>query len=293
MKKIIGLLLSFLLSPNWVSANCNDHHGLDWLVGDWIKQTKNGAIVESWARKNDSSSSSINLSGIGYSLDYSLDHENKKVINEELRIIEMAGEVFLIAKPNQNPVPVAFKLVACNTREARFENEQHDFPQKLEYKREGDKLKINVTGEKQRGFSLELVRRTAKEESNPSRLSLVESYVEAFNARNIEKMLSMVTDDVHWMSIIKVKTAVETSSKQALGAVLKDYFVQVPSVKSQWIKANTFGNWAFGVEQVSWQSSQSTSGQKEVQTITQCSLSVYQFEGQLIKRVWYFPSESC
>ncbi|MCW8875731.1 MAG: nuclear transport factor 2 family protein [Kangiellaceae bacterium] len=303
MKKTIFLLILFLQIPDQVSANCNRLDDLGWLLGDWLKQTKNGAIVESWRKRGGSGvsgieMSSIETSGIEFSgIGYSLDHDNKKVINEELRIVEMGGEVFLIAKPDQNPVPVAFKLVACNKSEVKFENKLHDFPQNLEYRREGSKLKIKVSGEKQPGFSLELLKQPSTKVTNLDRLSLVEEYIEAFNARDIQQMLSRVTDDIHWMSIMETKAAVETSTKQALAVALKDYFVQVPSVKTKWIKTNTFGSWAFGVEQVTWLSSKSASGQSGdqngMQMKIQCSLSVYQFEGQLIKSVWYYPAQKC
>ena len=299
MKKNIGLLILFLQIPNQVSANCNQLGGLNWLLGDWLKQTKNGAIAESWRKQEHSGFleaelsstelSSAELAGIGYSLN----SDNEKVINEELRIIDMGGELFLIAKPNQNPVPVAFKLVACEKNEARFENKLHDFPQILEYKREGDRLKIDVSGDKQPGFSLVLLKQPSIKVDEQDRLSLVERYISAFNDKNIEQMLSLVTDDIHWMSIIETKAVVETSTKQALAAALKSYFTQVPSVKSKWIKSNAFGSWVFGVEQVSWLSAKNTGSQNDGQTKIQCSLSVYQFEDQLIKSVWYYPAQKC
>lgn len=295
MKKITCLLVFLLQIPNLANASCNKPEALDWLIGDWLKPSKNGAIVERWRKRDISGGSGVGFSGIEYSgVGYSLGSDNKKVINETLRIVDMGGEIFLIAKPNQNPVPVAFKLVECNQNEAKFENKQHDFPQKLEYLREGNKLKVNVSADKQTGFSLEYVRQSSSEVNIQDRLSLVEEYIQAFNDRELEKMLSLVTEDIHWMSIMGTKTSVETETKQALGEALKNYFVQVPSVQSKWIKSNALGDWVFGIEQVSWLSRKKGASKSDKQTLkVQCSLSVYQFDGQLIKSVWYYPSQDC
>jgi hypothetical protein len=52
-----------------------------------------------------------------------------------LLLAEMAGDVYYIAKVKSNPYPVPFKLVDSSAQHAVFENPDHDFPKRLEYRR--------------------------------------------------------------------------------------------------------------------------------------------------------------
>ena len=77
---------------------------------------------------------------------------------EALALIAMGNDVFYLARPPQNSGPVAFRLTEASDEHAVFENPAHDFPQKLHYRRNGDVLRIEVSGETGQDFTLELQR---------------------------------------------------------------------------------------------------------------------------------------
>lgn len=63
-------------------------------------------------------------------------------------IVELHGELFYIAFPEQNQYPVAFKLVSNTDGKLIFENPTHDFPQRIVYHPQGDgSLLVHIEGE--------------------------------------------------------------------------------------------------------------------------------------------------
>lgn len=64
---------------------------------------------------------------------------------EQTRIEAIDGWPFFVAMPNGAP-PVRFRLVEDDTPNvAAFENPDHDFPKRVEYRREGDMLHARVS----------------------------------------------------------------------------------------------------------------------------------------------------
>ena len=112
---------------------------------------------------------------------------------------------------------------------------------------------------------------------------IVHSYVAAFNAHDTEAMLKMVTDDVQWLNIDGEKITRETNSKEALRSGMAGYFKSCQSCKSR--LAHVFSTGA-RVSALEIASSETSKGVREQQ-----SVSVYEFSGSLIKRVYYFPVE--
>ena len=65
---------------------------------------------------------------------------------EFIRIVQEAnGEIFLVAAPSGQP-SARFKLMNVANNEARFENPEHDFPQRIIYQRDGDSLVGRIEG---------------------------------------------------------------------------------------------------------------------------------------------------
>jgi hypothetical protein len=116
-----------------------------------------------------------------------------------------------------------------------------------------------------------------------SHADFVRTYILAFNERQIDTMLQMVTDDVQWISVTGDKLTVETQGKEQLGESLAAYFKSTPSAKSEleWVQATSAR--VAALERASWQAK---SGPK-----SQSSLCVYEFRDGLIARVYYYPVE--
>lgn len=66
----------------------------------------------------------------------------------------------------------------------------------------------------------------------------VRDYVSAFNKREIDTMLSMVSDDIQWLNVAGDKITVETQGKAKLRENLAAYFKSRPSARSEleWVR---------------------------------------------------------
>ncbi len=111
----------------------------------------------------------------------------------------------------------------------------------------------------------------------------VRDYVSAFNKQDIDTMLSMVSDDIQWLNVAGDKITVETQGKAKLRESLAAYFEATPGVKSEleWVRVTT--SRVAALERAAWPAK---SGPK-----SQASLSVYEFRGGLISKVYYYPAE--
>ena len=112
---------------------------------------------------------------------------------------------------------------------------------------------------------------------------IVYSYIAAFNARDIDAMLEMVTDDVQWLSISGDKITVEAKSKEVLRTTMVEYFKSCASCRSRLLHTFSSNNRVSALEVAIFQTSKGVQEQR--------SVSLYEFSNGLIKRVYYFPAE--
>jgi hypothetical protein len=74
--------------------------------------------------------------------------------------VQPDGVVAFIAQPSGRP-PTAFPLLRAGEREAVFENPQHDFPRRVMYARQGERLQARIEGTRNgvaRGIDFAMVR---------------------------------------------------------------------------------------------------------------------------------------
>ncbi len=99
-----------------------------WLKGKWQNVSGNKISIENWELADDTI-----LEG------ESVTTENGMVtFREKLKIEKKQDDIFYTAYVKHNPQPVSFKLVKISDNEAVFENPEHDFPQKISYRNEGN-----------------------------------------------------------------------------------------------------------------------------------------------------------
>lgn len=148
MKNLIVLILFFI--PFLSNAeSCHSLNAVDWISGSWEYKNKNQIITESWNKV-----SPLTLEGVGATY---VNEELKSI--ESLRLVEMSDTLFYIAKVNHNLLPVAFKLTRCTDTNAIFENNNHDFPKRIEYKLiEKNKMMVVVGDGKNKEFSINFTR---------------------------------------------------------------------------------------------------------------------------------------
>ncbi|MBQ4812428.1 hypothetical protein J8M20_13810 [Pseudoalteromonas luteoviolacea] len=150
LRAIIWMLMYLVVSPVLQAKPCDSVESLAWLVGNWSSKSSKVKINESWKQV---SKKSFEGSGSTYSL-----KKNKIVSSESLRLVEMSGEIFYLAKVASNELPIAFKLTSCTDKTAIFENSKHDFPKKLSYQlTEDGNITVFVSGEKGKGFSIDFI----------------------------------------------------------------------------------------------------------------------------------------
>lgn len=121
------------------------------------------------------------------------------------------------------------------------------------------------------------------EEPAPSHSRTVDRFIAAFNAHDSNAMAALVTDDVEWLSISADKIAVETKGKSKLVASMDAYFKSCPTCRSTISETITTPARVSAIEVASWKGKDGEKSQK--------GLSVYEFSGDLIRRVYYFPVE--
>lgn len=118
-----------------------------------------------------------------------------------------------------------------------------------------------------------------------SRTETVEQFVAAYNQRNVDTMLNLVNEDMHWMSITGTNISVETASRSDLRAAMTGYFESMPDATSHIRSVSASGDFVYTLEEASW----TVNGIKK----SQCSLAVYELTALKIQHVWYFPSHRC
>ncbi len=125
-----------------------------------------------------------------------------------------------------------------------------------------------------------------KKEQQGKTGNLAVKFVNAYNAHDADAMLTMVHQDVRYMFINNDQIYTETVGKNALAEFLGTYFIQNTSAQSEVVSSKQEAKFIHQVERAIWKN-------QEGKTQTQCSLSVYELQDELIINVWYFTAYRC
>jgi Domain of unknown function (DUF6265) len=121
---LICLLMSTCLHGAEPSAPVNEP---SWLSGSWKLEANGKLIEEHWTTPVG-----------GAMLGMSRTVKNGKMVEFEfLRIEQRDGGLVYVAQPQGAP-PTEFKLTSSSESEVVFSNLQHDFPQRIRYRRNQD-----------------------------------------------------------------------------------------------------------------------------------------------------------
>ena len=137
-KSIVAISVAIGLSP--FSLGCATQvenaqsaaHPFDWVEGCWMSAS--GVTKEVWAREGDKHL-------FGYS---TLTKKGEVKFFEQLRLEDTDDGWQLSAYP-RGIGPVHFKMTASTETSATFENFENDYPQRIEYRREGDGLAAEIS----------------------------------------------------------------------------------------------------------------------------------------------------
>jgi hypothetical protein len=114
---------------------------MNWLEGTWKIETVKGQIVETWKILNDSTL-------VGESRFVKTTGES--VLQETLEMARGNEEWTYISsvQGQNNNKPVAFKVIFARGTEFISENPDHDFPQRIAYRRVEDRIFASIEGRK-------------------------------------------------------------------------------------------------------------------------------------------------
>lgn len=112
---------------------------LTWLEGTWTRtNSKAGRSgLEIWKKI-----STTELRGRGITI-----HGSDTAFVEKLRIIVRDGNLFYVADVPENQKPVFFRLTEIKEKSFTCENPDHDFPKKIAYTLDGNKLRATISGD--------------------------------------------------------------------------------------------------------------------------------------------------
>jgi len=111
----------------------------------------------------------------------------------------------------------------------------------------------------------------------------VRSFVRAFSENSPDNMASYCTHDVQWGYVSQQGYASAGRGRDNLITEMNNYFASTKGVRSEVENLIANGPIVAMTERVFWLDN-------DVEK-TQSSLAVYQFEGPLIKSVWYYPEQ--
>ena len=113
---------------------------LDWIAGHWCTKSDAVAVEEIWLPPHG---------GVVLGLGRTRTPEATTGF-EYLRIVEVDGVPTYIAQPGGRAA-TKFRMTARGEQWIRFENPEHDFPQWIEYRRNGDRLHAEIAGPGEHG----------------------------------------------------------------------------------------------------------------------------------------------
>lgn len=110
--------------------------------------------------------------------------------------------------------------------------------------------------------------------------SVLQRYLERFNAHDADGVAALVAEDLGWFSVAGARTRQELSGREALAEWLAGYFAATPAVRAEFETLVTDGCLAQVRERVSWR--------RDEKEVSRTALATYQVRDGLIRWVWYF-----
>jgi hypothetical protein len=146
MKKILILILGIsLISCNQETKNQEKEpaatiektENFDWLLGDWkrLNETEGKETYEKWERINENE-----YVGIGFTMQY-----GDTIQQEKMNLLRLDQKWNLSVKMPDATEATTFIGTSHNTDEFTCENNKIDFPNKIKYWRNGEKLNASVS----------------------------------------------------------------------------------------------------------------------------------------------------
>ena len=136
-RTLTTLALTLLVSSASAGPGPDD---LGWMSGRWCTTGGEQTIEEHWLPHRGDMLLGVNRTLKG----------DRTISFEFLRIVLVDGQVTYVAQPGGRP-PTYFTRTDGGANWVKFENRAHDFPQRIEYRREGAALRAEIAGPGENG----------------------------------------------------------------------------------------------------------------------------------------------
>jgi hypothetical protein len=123
-----------------VTVRAGDVAGLSWITGCWAGEEGPMRVEEQWTKP-----ASGQMMGVSRTI-----RAGKIVMHEFLLIDTDAEGIFYLPRLSNGATPVKFRLTTQSASEVIFENQAHDFPQRIIYRKTDGGLFARIDG-KQNG----------------------------------------------------------------------------------------------------------------------------------------------
>jgi len=136
---LLLLLLFNQLSYGQVSSLDNNPKNFDWLLGHWQRtnETEGKETFETWVKLSNNE-----YHGIGFTL-----QNNDTIFLENILLIESNQSWNLEVSLKDDINPTIFHVVNIEKENFECTNEFNEFPKKIRYWKDGDKIKATVSGD--------------------------------------------------------------------------------------------------------------------------------------------------
>ena len=143
MNRILSLILPLFFSQSLEAQTISEveskFKSLHWLHGNWERVNVKPGVSANEKWQPDSP---LRLTGLGVTM-----RGPDTLFRETLQLLIKDNNIYYVADIKENPAPVYFKLTAVTPTGFVCENQQHDFPKKIEYQLSDSVLKVKISGD--------------------------------------------------------------------------------------------------------------------------------------------------
>ena len=149
MKKILILLIGMVMSCNQTKKEkqkeeikfetmIEKSENFDWLLGKWkrLNEEEGKETFENWNKLNETE-----YSGIGFTI-----QNGDTIKQEKIRLTKTSGKWDLTVKIPEESESITFNGISHNETEFTCENNEIDFPNKIKYWKNGNRINAMVSG---------------------------------------------------------------------------------------------------------------------------------------------------
>ena len=146
-----ALLVALCLAGEAAAQQPGPVERLGWMAGCWEAEARGVTVHEQWMRP-----AAGTMLGMGRTV-----RGDSTVAHEFMRLVERGGRVVLVVHPS-GQAEAEFTATEASERALVLENPDHDFPQRIRYRRAGaDSLPARIEGTaggRERGIDFPFVR---------------------------------------------------------------------------------------------------------------------------------------